>query len=228
MPATLTGYVADQPLDFPPGSAYRYSNTDNIVVALFAEEATGLSYERVLDRLVLDPLAMRQTSLPLGFRLPTPFVHGYASNARGTREDFSEIINMSAIWASGGIVSAPLDTNRFVRAYAGGRLFGGAARAAQLEFRPGGGSDPPGPGQNAAGLALFRYRTRCGTVYGHTGNFPGYTAFTASSPNGSRSVAVLAGTQLDWNPQLSTRVGSHAAFDALRRAFELGVCSARA
>jgi D-alanyl-D-alanine carboxypeptidase len=185
MPATLTGYVADQPLDFPPGSAYRYSNTDNIVVALFAEEATGLSYERVLDRLVLDPLAMRQTSLPLGFRLPTPFVHGYASNARGTREDFSEIINMSAIWASGGIVSAPLDTNRFVRAYAGGRLFGGAARAAQLEFRPGGGSDPPGPGQKPR---VWRCSATGRDAAPSTGT-PGTSRATPPSPRPRRTAA---------------------------------------
>jgi hypothetical protein len=39
---------------------------------------------------------------------------------------------------------------------------------------------------------------------------------------------VQANTQLDWNPQLNSRVGSHAAFNALRRAFELGVCSALA
>ena len=187
-----------------------------------------MSYERVLDQLVLSPLALRHTSMPLGYRMPGPYVHGYDNNVRGTRADGSEILNASAVWAAGGMVSAPLDLNRFARAYAGGRLFGGAARAAQVQFRAGGGSDPPGPGQNAAGLALFRYRTRCGTVYGHTGNFLGYTTFMASTPDGTRSVTVHANTQLDWNPQLGNRVGSHAAFRALRRAFGLGVCAALA
>ncbi len=28
----------------------------------------------------------------------------------------------------------------------------------------GGSSKPPGPGKNSAGLALFRYETKCGTV----------------------------------------------------------------
>ena len=228
MPAALISYVADQPLDFPPGSAYHYSNTDNVVAGLFAEAATGLSYERVLGQLVLSPLALRHTSMPLGYRMPSPYVHGYDNNVRGRRADGSELVNASAVWAAGGMVSAPLDLNRFARAYAGGTLFGGAARAAQVQFRAGGGSDPPGPGQNAAGLALFRYRTRCGTVYGHTGNFLGYTTFMASSPDGTRSVTVHANTQLDWNPQLGNQVGSHAAFRALRRAFGLGVCAALA
>jgi D-alanyl-D-alanine carboxypeptidase len=228
MPATLISYVADQPLDFPPESAYHYSNTDNIVVALFAEAATGLSYERVLEQLVLDPLKLRATTMPLGYRMASPFVHGYSNNSRGSRDDVSEVINMSLVWAAGGIESVPLDLTRFVRAYGGGKLVGGTTRAAQLQFRRGGGSDPPGPGHNAAGLALFRYRTRCGTVYGHTGNIPGYTDFLASSPDGRRSVTVQASTQLDWDPLLNVREGSHAAFRALRHAFELGVCSALA
>jgi len=73
---------------------------------------------------------------------------------------------------------------------------------------------------NDAGLAIFRYRTPCGTVYGHTGNFLGYTAFMASSPDGRRSVTIQASTQL------SGGTGAPKAFQALRRAFGLGVCAA--
>jgi hypothetical protein len=36
----------------------------------------------------------------------------------------------------------------------------------QLRFVRGS-SGQSGPGQNFAGLAIFRYSTRCGTVYGH-------------------------------------------------------------
>jgi D-alanyl-D-alanine carboxypeptidase len=39
-PPELIAYVANEPLLFPPGSAYKYSNTDNIVVGLMAEAAT--------------------------------------------------------------------------------------------------------------------------------------------------------------------------------------------
>jgi D-alanyl-D-alanine carboxypeptidase len=56
-----------------------------------------------------------------------------------------------------------------------------------MTFVPGS-SSPAGPGANASGLALFRYTTRCGVVYGHTGNFPGYTQFAAATADGSRSV----------------------------------------
>jgi hypothetical protein len=99
----------------------------------------------------------------------------------------------------------------FVRAYVRGKLFGGAIQARQLRFRAGGGSDPPGPGANAAGLGVFRCRTRCGTVYGQTGNVFGYTTFIAASPNGNRSVTVQANMQLNPDPLLGVAQGSLAA-----------------
>ena len=224
--SSLLKYAAHKPLDFLPGTKYHYSNSDNQVVAQFAEKVTGLSYEQLLYSLVIDPLSLRRTVLPLGYRMVAPYVHGYDNNVHGPRTDLSEIVANSYALVAGGIVSSPLDLTRFIRAYAGGKLFGGAVRARQLRFRPGGGSDPPGPGANAAGLALFRYRTPCGTVYGHTGNTLGYTTFAAASPSGDRSVVVEASTQLNWDPLLNARTGSRAAFRALRHSWALGVCAA--
>ena len=57
-----------------------------------------------------------------------------------------------------------------------------------MDWWVGGESSPPGPGKNSAGLALFRYQTKCGTVYGHTGNFPGYAQFAAATADGKRAV----------------------------------------
>ncbi|MFG2789769.1 serine hydrolase domain-containing protein [Streptomyces sp. NPDC048419] len=52
----LLDFVADQPLNFPPGSQYRRSNSDNTAVALMAEAATGTPYEQLLRTLVYRPL----------------------------------------------------------------------------------------------------------------------------------------------------------------------------
>ena len=215
-PTTLLSYVADQPLDFPPGSQYHYSDSDNIVVGLMIEQATGLPYEQALSSLVTDPLGLGNTSMATGWTLPTPFVHGY----EGGDEDVSLILNASIAWASGGMISTPPDLARFVRAYAGGKLITGATRAAQFSFVPGS-SGPPGPGANAAGLGIFRYTTRCGTVYGLTGNFPGYTTFIGATADGRRSVTVQVSSQIA--PELSLR-----RFVPLRRTFTLAACAALA
>jgi D-alanyl-D-alanine carboxypeptidase len=217
-PRELVGFVRNQPLRFTPGSRYEYSDTDNVVVGLMAEAATGETYDTLLDRYVYRPLGLHRTSLPRTVRMPRPYMHGYDGNPP---EDVSQLINPSGAWASGGIVSVPSEVGRFFRAYVGGRLFDAATRARQLQFRPGS-SSPPGPGANAAGLGVFRYRTRCGTVYGHTGSFPGYRLFAAASADGRRSVVFTVNAQI-----VPPERGPEPPVSALiRRAQVLAVCRA--
>jgi D-alanyl-D-alanine carboxypeptidase len=219
-PSELIGFVATDPLQFAPGTSYAYSNTDNIVAGLMAEAASGRSYEGLLRSEVYNRLGLRSTSLLNGTDLPRPFAHGYLFD-NGKLEDVSQIISMSAVWAAGAIQSTPAQLLRFVRGYVGGRLLGPRVERAQRRWRPGS-SEPPGPGVNSAGMALFRYRMPCGTVYGHTGNFFGYTQFAASTPNGRRAVTVSV------NLQLSPTEGPPPAFRALRKAFQRGACAALA
>jgi D-alanyl-D-alanine carboxypeptidase len=226
-PAKLLSYAyglnGGEPL-FDPGSEYRYSNTDNIAVALMVEDATGDSYEAQLKKRVYRPLGLKSTSLPVGPELQKPYIHGY-DLAEQPPEDVSEQIAAGWSWASGGVVSTPADLNAFIRGYVGGELFDGETRSKQREVfegEGGGSSEPPGPGDNSAGLAVFRYETGCGTVWGHTGNTAGYTQFMASSPNGRRSVVVSI------NAQITLSEGDQQAFEALRRAEERAVCAALA
>ena len=71
-----------------------------------------------------------------------------------------------------------------------------------------------------AGLAIFRYETRCGTVYGHTGNFPATRSSSAASRDGALARrpsrrACSSGRTLDAE-----------VFAELRHTFELAVCAA--
>ena len=85
-------------------------------------------------------------------------------------------------------MSTPFDLSAFIRDDLRGTLLRPPRRSASSSASSRGESSPPGPGENSAGLALFRYHTRCGTVYGHTGNFPGYVQWAAATASGSRSV----------------------------------------
>ncbi|WP_329549994.1 beta-lactamase family protein [Streptomyces sp. NBC_01356] len=192
----LLDFVAGEPLVFRPGSRYAYSNSDNIAVALMAEAVTGRRYEDLLAQLVYRPLDLRSTSLPQGYRMPGPYMHGYDVTPPDPSEDISEVLSASGVWASGGIISTPKDMTAFIRGYAGGKLVSDRTRRQQLKWVDGA-SEPAGPGTNNAGLAVFRYTTRCGVVYGHTGNFPGYTQLVAATPDGKRSLTVSLTTQVN-------------------------------
>lgn len=186
-PTLIIDWVRADHLQFPSGSAYRYSNTDNIVVGLIAEQASGEPYRRLLTRLVFDRPGLGQTTFPTRrISLPRHYVHGYTTATRPPT-DPTGLLSPRGAWASGAIVSTPWELGRFIRADLGRKLFGADQQREQMTFVPGS-SSPPGPGVNSAGLALFRYESRCGTVYGHTGNFPGYVQWAAATANGKRSV----------------------------------------
>ena len=133
-PAALVAFVEDEPLVFPPGSQYAYSNTDNITVGLMIEAVTGKGYADVLAEQVFGPLGLDETSLPAGTELPDPLFHGYAIDADSQLEDQSTLVAAGYPWASGGIVSTPADLNDFIRGYVGGELFGDEVRATQQDL----------------------------------------------------------------------------------------------
>jgi D-alanyl-D-alanine carboxypeptidase len=219
-PEALLSYVAHDGLEFTPGSQFRYSNSDNIIVALMIEAATGRSYEAELRERVFAPLGLRRTSLPRDAHVGAPYVRGYEPDSPRARKDVTELFAAGWSWASGGIISTSQDANRFVRAYVRGATTNRPTRAAQFKFLAGH-SEPPGPGRNSVGLAIFRYQTRCGTVYGHTGNTAGYTQFIAASADGARSVVVSINAQL--SPKVDRR-----RFEELRAVYTLAVCAALA
>ena len=75
---------------------------------------------------------------------------------------------------------------------------------------------PSGPGTKRAGLGIFSYELPCGEVWGHTGQFPGYQAFGAATPDGRGGLAVMAN---------ATEISAEAN-EALVHAQELAVCRA--
>ncbi len=218
-PVDLLAFAFDQKLSFtPPGSSYHYSNSDNELVALMVEGATHRTYEQQLAQRVLGPLRLRSTSLPEGADLPVPYAHGYDVRPAMAPDDVTNLFAAGWSWASGGVVATPGDADRFVRGYVRGATTSRSVRAEQFRFRPGS-SEPEGPGTNEVGLAVFRYATRCGTVYGHTGNTSGYTQFAAATSDGARSVVVSV------NAQITPR-DAPAAFAELRSVETLAVCAA--
>jgi D-alanyl-D-alanine carboxypeptidase len=213
----LLDYVADEPLRFSPGSRYEYSNSDNIAVALMAEAVTGTPYEQLLRQLVYRPLELRDTSLPHGYRMPEPYLHGYDVSDPTSPKDISELFSASGAWASGGIISTPVDMTRFIRGYASGALYGKGIVREQRRWIAGA-SEPAGPGRNTAGLGIFRYTTRCGVVLGHTGNFPGYTQLVAATPDGRRSLTFSITSQIN-------RTSDPSRLEQLRSIQENFVCA---
>ena len=118
--------VAHPPTFEPPGSAFAYSNTNYLVLGQIIERVTGRSYSKEIERRIIRPLRLHQTTLPgttPWIRGPHP--HGYApveDDGGGIRiVDFTEM-NPSLFGAGGEMISSARDLQRFFAALLGGRL----------------------------------------------------------------------------------------------------------
>jgi D-alanyl-D-alanine carboxypeptidase len=218
-PERIVSFVSSEPLAFEPGSTYEYSDTDNNVLGMIVEAVAGRSYEQELSSRVLDPMELRSTVLPNSPEMPDPHADGYQydpeSEGAEEPENVTTALDPSAAGASGALISTPSDLSRFFGGLLGGELIGEGTLEQMKETLAGEGS-PSGPGTKRAGLGIFSYELPCGEVWGHTGQFPGYQAFGAATPDGSGALAMMAN---------ATQI-SEEANEALVSAQELAVCRA--
>ena len=61
-PIELLGYFVDEPLDFPPGTEHRYSNSNYVTLGVIVENVSGLPFRDFIRQNILDPLGMDHTS----------------------------------------------------------------------------------------------------------------------------------------------------------------------
>lgn len=186
-PRRLVELAANHGLDFSPGAQWAYSNTNYIMLGLIIEAATGESFQVVLRRELLDPLALQHTYLS-GFEAPRGnLVHGYWRNESRTVFDVTNAYHPTITWSTGGIVSNAVDLTRWFEA-----LFGG------LLLEPSSLEEMTSPtafanGSRAPyGLGLFVTPTAWGTYFHHSGGHPGYRAHVGYLSTRRAVVAALS------------------------------------
>ena len=176
-PSELVRIAVAHPPVFPPGTSFAYSNTDYILLGLVIQAATGETVGQQLRDRIFTPLGLRHTSFPYASpNLPEPFAHGYLLNQPAAPGPVDiTVISPSWAWAAGGIVSTARDVARFYSALLAGRLLPAPLLRQMMTTV----SIPSG---GDYGLGIISGPFPCGTVWGHTGNFPGYTnnAFTTA------------------------------------------------
>ena len=171
--------------------------------------------------MVYAPLELAQTSIPTGPDLPAPLIHGFDREGTSAPEDVSESFASGWASASGLIISTPLDLNRFIRGYVGGKLFGPGVRKQQRAFITGAGSGHPALEPMPAGWHSSDTRQAAAVMYGHGGNTIGFTQYAAASSDGSRSMTISINLQ-------RTHQSEGQAVAAFRKAASPADCAALA
>jgi CubicO group peptidase (beta-lactamase class C family) len=112
--------VADGELNFPPGTASRYSHTEFTIMGKLIEKATGKTMEQLHQELIFDPLGLTQTGYMTTAALPEPVLHAFTSY-RGVYED-ATYFSPSWVGDSGPLYSTIDEVARWARIHGRGQM----------------------------------------------------------------------------------------------------------
>jgi D-alanyl-D-alanine carboxypeptidase len=184
-PRELVALVADKKPDFAPGTSWAYSNTNYMLAGLIIERVTGNQLGHELKQRIFKPLHLRGTSFPQN----TSTIAGSHSDGHayvdGKLLDVT-VLNPSGTWAAGNLVSTATDVAHFWRALLGGKLLAPRQLAAMKK------TVPLQKGVDLGyGLAIFKWPTACGPVWGNGGDIAGYNNRFQNSEDGKRQAGVI-------------------------------------
>jgi CubicO group peptidase (beta-lactamase class C family) len=191
----VLGLIKDKPLDFEPGTSWRYNNSAFYIAGMVVERVTNQEYGTYVREHVFKPLGMSSAQM-CDARMVVP---GLAS---GYEWDHGTFVNPAFSWklpfAAGAICATATDMLKWQAALDSGRVL----RPASLKLM----RTPT----TLADATVIDYGlgTRLGVleghrVLGHTGGGGGFAAALESFPDDHLTVVVLVNTEVGANPPLS-------------------------
>lgn len=191
-PRALLDIVADRPLEFAPGTAHAYSNTNYVLAGLAIERAAGTDYWTHLADTLLRPLRMTDAG-PRIPRDPRPIAQGHL--LLGERWIRPPVTAAGAAWSAGALLASPRDMARFAIALQTGLVLPDATLRDMWADTPL--LDGRGAGWSAGWEVLDAQRG----LVGHGGGTAGFTAFLRHDPTRQRSVVVLVSRAGEIDPK---------------------------
>jgi D-alanyl-D-alanine carboxypeptidase len=177
-------------LVFEPGTDYRYSNTDFVLLGLVAEAAGGASVGELLGDRFFGPLGLDDTYIQSAGPPPASAARGYlwakdhfrdVGDASGYRPTRSAA---TVAWSVGDVVATADDIATWTNALYGGDVLSDASLAAMTDW-----SRYPGGGDYGLGTRMQEYAGK--RMFGHTGSIRGYVAAAWHVPSEDATVVVL-------------------------------------
>ncbi|NYF22088.1 CubicO group peptidase (beta-lactamase class C family) [Xanthomonas sp. JAI131] len=123
----LIGYFQDLPLEFAPGTRFRYSNSNYIVLTHLIERLAGQPYAAYMQQAIFQPLGMTHTRYDDHLALIPHRAHGYRRAGQALQN--ADFIGMSQPQGAGGLISSVDDLAIWHRALRDATLLPAAALA---------------------------------------------------------------------------------------------------
>jgi CubicO group peptidase (beta-lactamase class C family) len=180
----LIATFSNMPLEFAPGSQYKYSNSGYAVLTRIIEESSGQPYAGYLAEHIFRPLGLDSTGYDDSGAILPHRAEGYVLAGEVYRN--ANFIDMSNLAGAGGLYSTVLDLYKWDRALYSGDVLGESSREAY--FTP---TADVGEGMGYAyGWGVFEISGRKYTLHG--GDMSGFSTFAIRYRDEELYVAVLS------------------------------------
>ncbi len=207
----LLAVFKDLPVDFAPGTNWKYDNSGYLVLGAVIEKLTGKSWHEAIREQVLAPLALTYTVYDEAQPLIANRAAGYTLDEKGRSEN-AAYLSMSQAGAAGALASNVDDLFHWLRALHTGKVLTADSYRRMTTPVP----TPSGqPADYAYGLSVLKLRGE--KAFEGDGRIPGFMSVTLYVPEPAVTVVVLSNTDLP-HADLGT-VASKLAAIALGRPY---------
>lgn len=186
------------PLQFAPGTQFRYSGPAFIVVGVVAERAAGKPYPELIAEKILQPLGLTFTAS--GIR-PPDVVQGHHAGERIEPWDLASMIGSGDMWSTAedlAIYARALDAGKLVSPDTLARM-----RTQHVAF-----VEPDRGPDGRLEVTGYGYGHFVGTFDGrpaalHTGDNPGFKSLVGWLPDGVTIIALSNDDSVQWESVLA-------------------------
>lgn len=184
-PLQVIAHFRDLPLEFAPGTTWKYSNSGYFLLGYIIEQVTGLSYEAFLQKYILTPLHMSDTG----------YNHNSNGVAIGYNDGYSatpaEPEDLSLPYAAGALYSTVGDMNRWEQALTTDALLPAASRAEMFAIQMAITDSGAPPMYAGYGYGFFIGTDAARPIIWHGGAVPGFLSIEARYPVDDVTVVIL-------------------------------------
>ncbi|MBI3681432.1 MAG: beta-lactamase family protein [Acidobacteria bacterium] len=196
-PGDLIRLFRDLPLEFAPGSDWRYSNSGYIVLAHVVDKITGQPFVDFLREQILKPAGLKDTDSDSHRMLLRHRASGYTPFQQGAGN--ADYTDMTVPIGGGSLYSTAADLHRWTLRLHRGQVIGREWVQRMTT-----------PVAHDYGYGLAIRNDKLGSIYEHGGSINGFNAFLAYRAAGQIVVVVLANLNTRAVGPIAQRLGDVA------------------
>ncbi len=181
----IVNMFKDVPLEFEPGSEFKYNNSGYFLLGLIIEKVSGSSYETFLQKNIFDKADMRSSY----YDTHAPIIKNRATGYDGSDGDYTNALHISMDWpyAAGALMSTVGDLLKWNSALHDGKLISKTTLAkAFVDY------DLPDGKTTHYGFGWVLSKLYGSESYEHNGGIPGFLSQGVYLPKEKIYVAVLS------------------------------------